>query len=116
MSRNMTMLGTMLGHQDRARAGLIAGIRRLFVAGAADGAVINQAHGFRATAVAALLALTLVHPELAPCLSDGRPECGHNRIGGEAISLYVVTGALVKFGRGLGWFVRSCTSAGADVA
>ena len=81
VSGNTTMLGIALGQQDWARAGLIAGILRLFVSGAAAGAVIDNLSGLHVLAIGAL-------------------NVAINRIGGEAISLTYVTSAFVKFGQG----------------
>jgi uncharacterized membrane protein YoaK (UPF0700 family) len=77
--RQHDMLGIALGHQDWARAGLIAGILGLFVAGAAASAAIEiQVEGFRTTvvaaAVAALFALPFVRPDWAPALAMRRSD------------------------------------------
>lgn len=114
MSGNTTLLGMALGDGHWPRAGLIAGIIALFVAGAAAGAALAERSGrlhaaVVMTAVAGLLAVPLIHdawtvPVLA--LAMGMLNETMGRVGSTGISLTFVTGALVKFGSGLGqWLV-----------
>ena len=110
MSGNTTTLGVALGHGDWAGAGFILGLVGLFVAGAGLGAVIEEASGDRhAPAVAIAVALILAVPLLQPAwmvaafvVAMGALNASMNRVGHASISLTYVTGALVKFGQGIG--------------
>lgn len=110
MSGNTTMLGVAIGGGDWGRAGSIAGLVGLFVAGAAVGAALAVAAGgwhaaAVALAVAAALAVPLVWPSwtvAAFVLAMGALNASMNHLGPTAISLTYVTGTLVKLGQGLG--------------
>ena len=110
MSGNSTMLGVAIARGDFERAGRIAGIIALFVAGAAAGSLIATLAGPRHT-VSVLLVVTvlLALPMLAPqwsipflVVAMGLLNAAMHRAGATGISLTYVTGALVKFGQGLG--------------
>ena len=110
MSGNSTMLGVAIGRGDFDRAGRIVGIIALFVAGAAGGSLIASLAGSRHTvavalSVTVLLALPLLAPQcsvLLLVLAMGLLNAAMHRAGATGISLTYVTGALVKFGQGLG--------------
>jgi uncharacterized membrane protein YoaK (UPF0700 family) len=110
MSGNSTMLGVAIGRGDFERAGRIAGIVGLFVAGATAGSLIAALAGPRHTfvvlfIVTVLLALTMLVPQWSiPFLvvAMGLLNAAMHRAGATGISLTYVTGALVKFGQGLG--------------
>ena len=110
MSGNTTSLGVAVGEGNWARAWLILWIVGLFVAGAAAGAVLAEASGSRqravvTLAVALVLAIPLFLPSLAIAafvLAMGALNASMNRVGEASISLTYVTGALVKFGQGIG--------------
>ena len=110
MSGNTTSLGIALGRADWQRAGLIAQIIALFVAGATGGTVLSmlvgQAHRVAVSlAVMLLLAAPLVLPGLlipALVVAMGALNAFMNRIDGMTVGLTYVTGALVKLGQGLG--------------
>jgi len=110
MSGNSTMLGVAIARGDFERAGKIAGIIAMFVAGATAGSLIATLVGPRHT-VAVLLIVTvlLALPMLAPqwsipflVVAMGLLNAAMHRAGATGISLTYVTGALVKFGQGLG--------------
>jgi uncharacterized membrane protein YoaK (UPF0700 family) len=110
MSGNSTMLGVAIGRGDFERAGRIAGIVALFVAGATVGSLIAALAGLRHTVVVllvvtVLLALPMLTPQWSvPFLvvAMGLLNAAMHRAGATGISLTYVTGALVKFGQGLG--------------
>jgi uncharacterized membrane protein YoaK (UPF0700 family) len=110
MSGNSTLLGVAIGRGDFERAGRIAGIVGLFVAGATAGSLIAALAGPRHTfvvlfIVTVLLALTMLVPQWSiPFLvvAMGLLNAAMHRAGATGISLTYVTGALVKFGQGLG--------------
>jgi uncharacterized membrane protein YoaK (UPF0700 family) len=110
MSGNSTMLGVAIARGDFDRAGRIAGIVALFVAGATAGSLIATLAGPRHTvvvllSVTVLLALPLLAPQWSiPLLvvAMGLLNAAMHRAGATDISLTYVTGALVKFGQGLG--------------
>ena len=110
MSGNSTMLGVAIAHGDLERAGRIAGIIAMFVAGATAGSLIATLAGPRHTAVVLLIVTVLLAlPMLAPqwsipllVLAMGLLNAAMHRAGATGISLTYVTGALVKFGQGLG--------------
>jgi uncharacterized membrane protein YoaK (UPF0700 family) len=110
MSGNSTMLGVAIARGDFERAGRIAGIIALFVTGATAGSLIATLAGPRHTVsvllvVTVLLALPLLAPQWSiPFLAVamGLLNAAMHRAGATGISLTYVTGALVKFGQGLG--------------
>jgi len=110
MSGNTTMLGVALGHGDWKRAGLIAGVVGLFVAGATAGAVLGTLAGrwhmpAVATAVAAMLCVPLLYPDWMPwalTLAMGMLNAAISRVSGVSVGLTYVTGTLVKLGQGIG--------------
>ena len=110
MSGNSTMLGVAIARGDFDRAGRIAGIVALFVAGATAGSLIATLAGAHHTAVVLLVVTVLLAlPMLAPqwsipllVVAMGLLNAAMHRAGATGISLTYVTGALVKFGQGLG--------------
>ncbi len=110
MSGNSTMLGVAIARGDFDRAGRIAGIIALFVSGAAVGSLIATLAGPRHTvSVLFLVTVLLALPMLAPqwnisllVVAMGLLNAAMHRAGATGISLTYVTGALVKFGQGLG--------------
>jgi uncharacterized membrane protein YoaK (UPF0700 family) len=110
MSGNSTMLGVAIARGDVDRAGKIAGIVALFVGGAAAGSAIAMLAGRRHTTVVVLLVTVLLAvPILIPqcsvpllVVARGVLNAAMHRAGATGISLTYVTGALVKFGQGLG--------------
>lgn len=110
MSGNTTMLGMSLGDRDFARSTGIAMLIGLFVLGAAGGqALFNLSGEFRtavvALAVSALLCIPLVQPELASLAfvpATGALNAAVTQVSGASVSLTYVTGALIKFGQGMG--------------
>ncbi len=109
MSGNTTMLGISAGSADGARAGYIGALIGLFVAGAAAGAVVSDTAGrFHMPCVILAASAALCLPAFAPgwtlafVVSMGTLNAALGRIGGESVGLTYVTGALVKFGEGLG--------------
>ena len=110
MSGNSTMLGVAIARGDFDRAGRIAGIVALFVAGATAGSLIAALAGPRHTVVVLLIVTVLLAlPMLAPqwsipflVVAMGLLNAAMHRAGATGISLTYVTGALVKFGQGLG--------------
>lgn len=114
MSGNTTMMALALGEMKWARAGLIAEILALFLGGVALGAAIGALVGrYHAAAVTLIVAVLLAVPLLqdswtipALTLAMGALNASMSRVGSTAISLTYVTGALVKFGNGVGhWLV-----------
>jgi uncharacterized membrane protein YoaK (UPF0700 family) len=110
MSGNSTMLGVAIARGDFDRAGRIAGIITMFVAGATAGSLIATLAGPRHAAVVLLIVTVLLTlPILAPqwsipflVVAMGLLNAAMHRAGATGISLTYVTGALVKFGQGLG--------------
>jgi uncharacterized membrane protein YoaK (UPF0700 family) len=110
MSGNSTMLGVAIARGDFERAGRIAGIVALFVAGATAGSLIATLAGARHTVVVLLVVTVLLTlPMLAPqwsipflVVAMGLLNAAMHRAGATGISLTYVTGAIVKFGQGLG--------------
>jgi uncharacterized membrane protein YoaK (UPF0700 family) len=112
MSGNSTQLAAALGQGNLAAAGTIAKLVTLFVLGAAAGQVLA---GFTGDwhmswvlagvgvllAIAALLA-TAPEPMV---LAMGALNASMHRAGSIPVSLTFVTGALVRFGQGLGDFL-----------
>jgi uncharacterized membrane protein YoaK (UPF0700 family) len=110
MSGNTTQLGVSLGGGDFARAGSIAVLIGLFVLGAAGGAVLfNIAGRFHTATVILIVSIILLEPivirdgtAFAFVLAMGLLNASISRVGAASVSLTFVTGALVKFGQGLG--------------
>lgn len=114
MSGNTTMLGVALGTGDPARAATIAVLVGLFVIGAACGAVLANVFGrFQTPAVISVVSIVLCVPLLVPSwtayafvLAMGSLNAAISKVGAASVSLTFVTGALVKFGQGLGnWLI-----------
>jgi uncharacterized membrane protein YoaK (UPF0700 family) len=113
MSGNTTMLAFALGHGDLARAGMIAGLIALFVAGATIGTIIAVLSGrYHAATVALAVTTMLTVPLLwsaatvaALTLAMGMLNAAMQRAGATGVSLTYVTGTLVKFAQGLGHHV-----------
>jgi uncharacterized membrane protein YoaK (UPF0700 family) len=110
MSGNTTMLAFALGHGDLARAGMIAGLIALFVAGATIGTSIAVLSGrYHAATVAFAVTIMLALPLLwsgatiaALTLAMGMLNAAMQRAGATGVSLTYVTGTLVKFAQGMG--------------
>jgi uncharacterized membrane protein YoaK (UPF0700 family) len=110
MSGNTTMLGMAIGKGDIGRASKIAEVIALFVAGATMGSLLATFAGSRHVSVVSLtvtflLALPILAPQWAVpllVLAMGVLNAALNHAGVTGISLTYVTGALVKFGQGLG--------------
>ncbi len=110
MSGNTTMLGVALGTGDPARAATIGVLIGLFVLGAAGGGVLANVFGRSQTpavlsAVSAVLCVPLLIPSwtvYAFILAMGSLNAAISKVGAANVSLTFVTGALVKFGQGLG--------------
>ena len=113
MSGNTTSLGVAIGSGDGGRAATAAALVALFVVGAASGTVLAEWAG-RWHSVVVMVAVTLLLtfaaavPSLAihsVVLAMGALNAAFSRIGVTSVSLTYVTGALVKFGQGLGRLV-----------
>lgn len=110
MSGNTIALGTAMAQGDWLRAGAIGGVIAMFVTGAALGSVLGILTGRAhrpavAGAVTLILAVPLVWPStevLAFVIAMGALNASMNKVGSVAISVTYVTGALVKFGQGVG--------------
>lgn len=115
MSGNSTMLGIALARRDWSEALRAGAIIALFVSGAAMGAVIARlARRWRMPVV--LLAVALLLAVAAGWWGDGLPggamtatvlamgmlNAALDRAGGVSVGLTYVTGALARFGHGLG--------------
>jgi uncharacterized membrane protein YoaK (UPF0700 family) len=113
MSGNTTMLAFALGHGDFGRAGMIAGLIALFVAGAVIGTMIAVLSGrYHAATVAFVVTIMLAVPLLWPratiaalTLAMGMLNAAMQRAGATGVSLTYVTGTLVKFAQGLGHLI-----------
>jgi uncharacterized membrane protein YoaK (UPF0700 family) len=113
MSGNTTSLGVAIGSGDGGRAATAAVLIALFVAGAAAGTVLAEWSG-RWHSVVVMVAVTvqLTIAAAVPSLSIhsvvlamGALNAAFSRIGVTSVSLTYVTGALVKFGQGIGRLV-----------
>src|SRR3984957_13255390 len=110
MSGNTTSLGVAIGSGDGGRAATAATLVALFVVGAAVGTVLaewaGRWHGVVVmVAVTTLLTIAAAVPSLAihaVVLAMGALNAAFSRIGVTSVSLTYVTGALVKFGQGVG--------------
>lgn len=112
MSGNSTQLAAALGQGDFGRAGTIAGLVVFFVFGAAAGQVLAGSAGERhmswvLAGVAILLTIAgLARTAAAPMVfAMGALNASMHRAGSIPVSLTFVTGALVRFGQGLGDFL-----------
>jgi len=110
MSGNSTMLAVSIAQGNWARADLIATVIGSFVAGAALGQMVAElARRWRLPVVlglvSAILCVPLVYPAgTVPALSlaMGALNAAVQHAGKATVSLTFVTGALVRFGQGLG--------------
>jgi len=110
MSGNTTMLGLSLGDGDFARSASVALLIGLFISGAAAGAVLSNLSGrFHAPFVILVVSIMLCVPLVIPnwtvfafVLAMGALNATMSNVGSANVSLTFVTGALVKFGQGLG--------------
>jgi uncharacterized membrane protein YoaK (UPF0700 family) len=110
MSGNTTMLAVDLARGDWQRAGLIAWVVVVFVAGAAAGQVVADRSGrWRLPVVIAFVTALLCVPLLEPQFSVaaltfamGALNAAMQHAGKAAVSITFVTGALVRFGQGIG--------------
>jgi uncharacterized membrane protein YoaK (UPF0700 family) len=110
MSGNTTLLGVALGSGDGGRAVTAAVLIALFVAGAAVGTVLAEWSGrwhsvVVMVAVTVLLTIAAAFPSLSihsVVLAMGALNAAFSRVGVTSVSLTYVTGALMKFGQGLG--------------
>lgn len=113
MSGNTTLLALAMGSGDVARAAHIFPFIALFVAGAAAGAAVSDRTGrFRMTSVILVASAALGFAESEPSWSAhasafamGTLNAALVKVGPQGVGLTYVTGALVKFGQGIGhWF------------
>jgi uncharacterized membrane protein YoaK (UPF0700 family) len=110
MSGNTTSLGVAIGSGDGGRAATAAVLVALFVLGAALGTVLAEWSGswhsvVVMAAVTVLLTIAAAFPSLTIhtiVLAMGALNAAFSRVGVSSVSLTYVTGALVKFGQGLG--------------
>jgi uncharacterized membrane protein YoaK (UPF0700 family) len=110
MSGNTTSLGVAMGRGDTSRAVTAAVIVALFVLGVALGTILAESSGRWQSvlvmgAVTVMLAAAAALPWAAiqiVVVAMGALNAAMSRIGVTGISLTYVTGALVKFGQGLG--------------
>ena len=109
MSGNTTMLGISAGSGDGTRVGRLALLIGLFVGGAASGAMVSDATGrFRMPCVILVASVALCLPAYAPgwavasVFAMGAVNAALGKVGSESVGLTYVTGALAKFGGGLG--------------
>jgi uncharacterized membrane protein YoaK (UPF0700 family) len=116
MSGNSTQLAAALGQGNLAAAGTIAELIALFVLGAAAGQVLGGFTGeWRMSWVLASVGVLLTVAALlanAPepmVLAMGALNASMHRAGSIPVSLTFVTGALVRFGQGLGDFLTQRT-------
>jgi uncharacterized membrane protein YoaK (UPF0700 family) len=120
MSGNTTSLGVAIGSGNGERAATAAALVALFVAGAAAGTVLAEWSGqWHSVVVMAVVTILLTIAAALPAasirsivLAMGALNAALSRIGVTSVSLTYVTGALVKFGQGLGRLV--CGRGGGD--
>ncbi|AME27339.1 hypothetical protein AXG89_26690 (plasmid) [Burkholderia sp. PAMC 26561] len=113
MSGNTTMLGMLLGSHDFARSVDIAMLVGLFVLGAAGGEALFNISGNHRTAavvsaVSAMLCIPVAQPHVASLAfvpAMGALNAALTKVNGMSVSLTYVTGALIKFGQGIGNWV-----------
>jgi uncharacterized membrane protein YoaK (UPF0700 family) len=117
MSGNSTQLAAALGQGNLAAAGSIAKLVALFVLGATAGQVLAGVTGewhmswvlAGVTALLTLAALLAAAPE-PMVFAMGALNASMHRAGSIPVSLTFVTGALVRFGQGLGEFLTRRSS------
>jgi uncharacterized membrane protein YoaK (UPF0700 family) len=110
MSGNSTMLAISLADGNWSRARLIGAIVGLFVAGAAAGQVVADRSGrWRLPVLIAMVAVLLCLPVVAPeytiealTFAMGSLNAAMQHAGKATVSITFVTGALVRFGQGIG--------------
>jgi uncharacterized membrane protein YoaK (UPF0700 family) len=110
MSGNTTMLAISLAQQDWQRARLIGLVIGTFVAGAAAGQIVaDRAGRWRLPVVIAMVAALLGVPLIASddsiealTFAMGALNAAMQHAGKAAVSITFVTGALIRFGQGLG--------------
>jgi len=109
MSGNTTSLGVAVAHEDAARAGELAGVVALFVAGVVVGSVLHRWAGrwgntLLLVVIANLLVLATALPPTtitSLVLAMGVLNASVHQVGRVKVSLTFVTGTLVRFGAGL---------------
>lgn len=109
MSGNTTSLGVAVAQENAAKAGELAGVVALFVAGVVGGSLLHRRAGRRGNslillAIAALLGLAYAWPAAAIeslVLAMGALNASVHEVGRVKVSLTFVTGTLVRFGTGL---------------
>jgi uncharacterized membrane protein YoaK (UPF0700 family) len=120
MSGNTTALGVAIGQGETQRAVTAAALVVLFVVGVVLGTVLAEFSGrwqsvLVMAIVTVLLALAAALPSVSipmAVIAMGSLNAAITRVGVTSISLTYVTGALVRFGQGLGRLV--CGRAGGD--
>ncbi|KQT54050.1 hypothetical protein ASG54_18890 [Aureimonas sp. Leaf460] len=125
MSGNTTQLALALGGGDFRTALLLAGVLLAYVAGNAFGIVIIWMAGRRQFVLLGLIAALLAFAALLPgpersalavlsaVLAMGLVNAAVERVEGHPFGITYVTGALSRFGRGLGrWMVGDRSGAG----
>ncbi|MGC2199017.1 MAG: YoaK family protein [Stellaceae bacterium] len=117
MSGNSTQLAVALGQGNLGEAGTIAELIALFVLGAAVGQVLADLTGswlmtWVLTGVTILLAISAMLATAAEPMvfAMGALNASMHRAGRIAVSLTFVTGALVRFGQGLGHVLTGRTT------
>jgi uncharacterized membrane protein YoaK (UPF0700 family) len=109
MSGNTTSLGVAVASEDGGRAGELAEVIGLFVAGVVGGSVLHRRAGrwgnsLILAVIAALLGLAYAAPAAAIAslvLAMGALNASVHQVGRVKVSLTFVTGTLVRFGTGL---------------
>ncbi|MGI4737430.1 MAG: YoaK family protein [Janthinobacterium lividum] len=109
MSGNTTSLGVAVAHEDAAKAGELAGVVALFVAGVVAGSLLHRWAGrwgntLLLVAIANLLVLATTLPATtitSLVLAMGVLNASVHQVGRVKVSLTFVTGTLVRFGAGL---------------
>jgi len=109
MSGNTTSLGVAVASEDAGRAGELAEVLGLFVAGVVGGSVLHRWAGHWGNSlilalIAALLGLAYAAPAVAIAslvLAMGALNASVHQVGRVKVSLTFVTGTLVRFGTGL---------------
>ncbi len=121
MSGNTTRLGIAAGSGDLARAGHLLALLLAFVCGNALGVLLMRAaRGSQPVLLAAVCALTGLSAALGQggpaivllVLAMGAINGTLEEVGGQALGLTYVTGALSRFGRGLGRLILGEASPG----
>jgi uncharacterized membrane protein YoaK (UPF0700 family) len=109
MSGNTTSLGVAVATEDAARAGELAEVLGLFVAGVVGGSLLHRRAGrwgnsLLLLTLASLLLLASAAPPVAIAslvLAMGALNASVHQVGRVKVSLTFVTGTLVRFGTGL---------------